>query len=798
MTEIREGMVLGDTYQIIEEIGAGGGGVVFRAIHMRLKTDVVIKKIKDEVRNKVILRKEADILKNLKHPYLPRVYDFIETENGVYTVMDFIAGTDLDTAVRTRGSFSQKQVRKWAEQLGDVLAYLHSQKPPIIHSDIKPANIMLTEGDNICLIDFNISLVVEDGIESAVGISIGYSPPEQYKDPLLYARITRNNIPKKLSVEMSQSFLEKKDDNLVEKSSRDTLMDYDLYHGIEETEILPPKTYQETEVVAAENVTDETEMLFPPKQETLLLKERKKATDNTGEIKKGYASNEEAGCRGSVLPISEHLPSYTQFMGRGIDERSDIYSLGMTLYYLLTGLDIPMEFDKRIPIQDTGITISEGFAIILEKMMEVSPDKRYRDGKEFFKAIKNCQKLDRRYLAMRSKVNLLRFGALGSFLIGVLLITGGIYTMHMERNNAYYELVHQATEAMENYSYEEAEMFLEQAKGMLDNRVSAYEKEVHLLYLMGDYEKCIEVGENYINTRPFLLQSSTDEEEFGDILYLVGSAYFETGDYINAANFFDHAISYHSHNGLYYRDYAIALAKIGQIDLAEEFLEEGIRKGIDQESVSMIRGEIAHMKGENDEALEEISRVLEVTDDPVMKKRAILLAVDVYRSQGDKALDEEILLLEKYRSEFETVGNLVMTEYLADAYVRKAGSGEQKESEYYEKALLLFQGISEKGVMSYQLKENMAILYQNIDDFDRAETILTEMKEEYPQKYEVFKRLAYLEADKQQTLQNSERDYLKMKDYYEKALEKYPETGGDVEMDMLGNMMEELNAGGWF
>lgn len=60
-------------------------------------------------------------------------------------------------------------------------SYLHGQNSPIIHSDIKPANIMLTKDDDVCLIDFNLSLALGGSMESAVGISAGFSPPEQIK-----------------------------------------------------------------------------------------------------------------------------------------------------------------------------------------------------------------------------------------------------------------------------------------------------------------------------------------------------------------------------------------------------------------------------------------------------------------------------------------------------------------------------------------------------------------------------------------------------------------------------------------
>ena len=179
---LKTGMVLGGTYQIIGEIGSGGGGIVYRAKHLRLQTDVVVKKIRDEVRGKIQSRQEADVLKNLKHPYLPRVYDFIETPEAVYTVMDYIPGISLDKALAQYGRFTQKQVLRWARELGEALAYLHSQKPSIIHSDIKPANIILTPDGHVCLIDFNISIVIDSAMKATLGISAGYSSPEQYRD----------------------------------------------------------------------------------------------------------------------------------------------------------------------------------------------------------------------------------------------------------------------------------------------------------------------------------------------------------------------------------------------------------------------------------------------------------------------------------------------------------------------------------------------------------------------------------------------------------------------------------------
>lgn len=737
--DLATGTVLENTYEIIGEIGAGGGGVVFRARHLRLQTDVVVKKIKDEVRGKINARQEADILKNLKHPCLPRVYDFIETEDGVYTVMDFIEGEDLDTAVKTQGKFSYKQVKKWAEQLGSALDYLHSQKPPIIHSDIKPANVMLTKDGDVCLIDFNISLAMGGTMESAVGISVGFSPPEQYRDPALFARITHNYTIQK-SLNMTGTPVKSKAPNRARRPERDS---------------------DPTEVLDASAAAGE---------------ERTEILDSTS---------------------SGSLPEYTQFIGKGIDARSDIYSLGITLYYMLTGIVPPSDFAQRISVMDTKVPVSEGFAVILEKMMELSPADRYQNGGEFLKAVRNCHKLDYRYIAMRRKQTAIQTVSLLSMAVGILLVFCGMYKLRMEKNSAYYELISQAVETMAQSDFDTASGLLEEAKALSDYRIEAYEEEVYLLYLSGNYSECISLGERYINTTPFLTESKEDEEQFANIYYLVGNAYFEQQDYSSAGKFFASALERYAENALYYRDYAITLAKMGQFEEAGKLLETGMNLGMGQDSIYMAQGEIACAQGEYETAAEHLLQTIGTTADTQMRRRAVLLCVDVYKAMGNIAVGEEAALLEQYKDQFDGNGKLVMTEKLAEAYARMAHADETRERECYEKALSLFLSLYENGYVTYRIQENIAILYEYLHQFDNAERMLLSMGESYPERYEVYKRLAFLEADRQQAKDNVDRDYKKMQEYYNLAKEKYSGKEPDMEMDMLDIMMQEIIDGGW-
>ena len=135
---LQTGDIIGGMYQIIREIGKGGTGVIYLGYHFRLQKQIVIKKIKEDFTGRVNVRAEADILKKLHHTYLPQVYDFLAVGTGIYTVMDYIPGHDLQYYLDNGYSFPEKTVIRWMKQLCEVLCYLHTQKPKILHSDIKP------------------------------------------------------------------------------------------------------------------------------------------------------------------------------------------------------------------------------------------------------------------------------------------------------------------------------------------------------------------------------------------------------------------------------------------------------------------------------------------------------------------------------------------------------------------------------------------------------------------------------------------------------------------------------------
>ena len=130
--------VIANTYEVLQEIGEGGGGKVYLGRHTRLDKTIVIKEDKRSLTaSPEVLRREVDALKNLSHTYIPQVYDFVEEDGVVYTVMDYIDGESLDKPLKRGERLEQKQVVEWACELLEALAYLHAYPPyGILHSDI--------------------------------------------------------------------------------------------------------------------------------------------------------------------------------------------------------------------------------------------------------------------------------------------------------------------------------------------------------------------------------------------------------------------------------------------------------------------------------------------------------------------------------------------------------------------------------------------------------------------------------------------------------------------------------------
>jgi len=169
-------------YLIVQPIGKGGMGEVYLAVDQRLGSAVAIKRtfFSDDSTLGSAFEREARILARLRHPVLPKVIDHFAENGDQFLVMEHISGDDISKRLETANKpFPVSWVMFWAEEMIDALAYRQSHEPPIVHRDIKPQNLKLTDDNHIVLLDFGLSKDF-DSSSSGQGLNsasvAGYSP----------------------------------------------------------------------------------------------------------------------------------------------------------------------------------------------------------------------------------------------------------------------------------------------------------------------------------------------------------------------------------------------------------------------------------------------------------------------------------------------------------------------------------------------------------------------------------------------------------------------------------------------
>ena len=660
-----------DTYEILEKLGEGAGGIVYKAYHRRLRQEVVIKRYRKGVISLSGNSREADILKNLRHSYLPQVLDFFETDEDVCTVMSYVPGKSFARLLEEVRRFTSRELARWGMQICSALNYLHSQEPPVIHCDIKPANVMLTPQGDICLIDFNISFYLGD--TSVLGYTNGYTSPEQY----------------------------------------------------------------------------------------LIALSRESGRGTPEEVK--------------------------------IDERTDIYSVGATLYHLAVGQKVG-DYRERI---DTGLlsgVTGEAFAQIIEKALRVDPGQRWQSAYDMFRALQDIPKKDRRYLSLLHRQTAVRT-LLAALLAGCILLTGyGISEIKRERMDSYNSLVEEQIRLIENNDFEEQEKVFEEASGLIPSSLESYYQNAYALYKQERYEDCIAFVDYDIceNEKLDLAQA-----RMADVYYLRADSYFRLEQYEDAADAYEDVFRMGTRHTAYYRDYAIALAYAGEEEEAQDVLQEAIDYGLKEDSIYYAKGEIENALGKPDAALQEFGQCISISDDNEMKARAYLMMDSIYEEKGSGTSQRDILL--KAKEDLPAEEQMQILEHLAAVDIELADT--TGKAEYREEAVETLVQIIGQGWGTFTTFDTLAVQYQKQGDLEQAQKTVDQMLKDYGEDYRIYMRYAFLEIDVQGLRENASRDYTKFAGYCEKAEELYQQqvkdNNTDEEMQLLEEVYRQVEEGGW-
>jgi serine/threonine protein kinase len=175
-----------ERYLIVERLGAGGMGVVYRARDEKLEREVAIKMLQpgvltgEEARSR--FRREARALAKLNHAHIAAVHDVIEQDGADFIVMELVAGESLSAKLRGDGALPVKEATAIALQVAEALEEAHEQG--VIHRDLKPANVMITPKGQVKVLDFGLAKLMgpTDATQTAESAVMGtplYMSPEQ-------------------------------------------------------------------------------------------------------------------------------------------------------------------------------------------------------------------------------------------------------------------------------------------------------------------------------------------------------------------------------------------------------------------------------------------------------------------------------------------------------------------------------------------------------------------------------------------------------------------------------------------
>lgn len=649
----------------------GATGDLFLAHKKGMNVDVVIKRTQTDFQKDLDQENESTILKNLKHRYLPRIYDVIYGRDGcVYTVMERIKGKNLREYLAEHGRpATQKECYRWACQLCEVVQYLHEEnceRPKVIHCDIKPGNVMITESGDICLIDFNTSLILGKD-KGAVAHTDGYAAPEQY----------------------------------------------DEKYG----------------------------------------------------------------------PISE---------------ATDVYAMGATLYFAVTGQRPESSVQNVTPLKHYRPKISRAMQEIIVRAMQKQQAWRFQHAEAMLRALKDVDKRDRSYKNYQLQKGAITLALAACFAASAYSCYYGAVRMRSERENGYLLNLAQAEQAEKSADYDTAQTLLEDAIRQQPGRVDGYLQMAALQYRTGEYQAALNQLDSAVSSGN-LTEETMSASSVEKLHFIKGNCWLELQEYDKAVQELEIAVQQQDAGTESYRSLAIALANAGRLDEAQKTLETLRKAGASSGDCNLVEAEILSLQKEYSPALELYEKVFDEVTDPQLLSHAYLSAANTALDMGDVGQAEDIL--QRGCEALPESQAVLQKEMLADLAIQQAVSDKENAETYYARAQELLEDLLEHGYGTISTRLNLATVLQAQDQYDKADEVLTGLIDQYPSDYRFDMQRAYLLIDWQGAKPAEKRDYHEAETCYDSAVEKYRQAQAngteDAQMTVLKNLIDQLHTSGW-
>lgn len=474
------------------------------------------------------------------------------------------------------------------------------------------------------------------------------------------------------------------------------------------------------------------------------------------------------------------------------DARTDIYSLGVTLYHLITGKspsDPPYEIK---PVRELNKNLSEGIEYIISKCVKTDPDDRYQSVEQLLKDLNNIYKFNSAYKKIRNKSYINAAIITIVFLMFAFLAYAGYLKIGYEKVWAYNTILKQGKKLESQNKMSQALTAFNNANKKIPNKSDGYE-EISKLYLKQmKYSECV----NYINDIVF--KKSSLFQNNADLQYILGTAQFEEKDYGNAALSFEKAKEVNPHLVSYYRDLAVSYARENKLDLAQAVIKDIKSKGMDDGATLYISGEIYNAKNEYSDAINVYEKCIETAKSDEVKRKAFISTAEIYRDHSDKIKDsasKEVDILERANSELNDKKDLIIQEMLGEAYFNKANTypdGSENFKGNLNKSLSKFNMLLENGINNSQLYSNLGIIYEYLGEYSKSEFCYLEMQKLAPNNIHSYLRLAMLYVEMANKGMNSTTYYQKARECYNYIIKNDPKGVNDPDIGQLVVIMKNI------
>lgn len=482
-----------------------------------------------------------------------------------------------------------------------------------------------------------------------------------------------------------------------------------------------------------------------------------------------------------------------QFGKAQTDARTDIYSLGVTMYHLLTGkspYEPPYQF---VPVRQLVPELSHGIEYILNKCVQSEPADRYQTVDELVDDLDHIYRFDRAWQKYQNAKRIWVAVVAVMLAASVGLMVGGQVVMGQEKEAAYSSLLAQASE-LYTTDYDGMVALLDEARTLYPERMDADRQQTYALYLNGKWQDCIDFGSDAL-------------QNYGEDIQIrlsMASAQFELGEYEDAAEGFAQGGELSVDN---LRDYAVCLGRLGEIDQAEQILDELIGQGAHPDVTQYVQGEVYFAQEDYLDAETAFLDALDQSETSALTRRCYVSLGDLYRdcaalmrvnaSPIEYPATKSAELLSSAVVQEGLRYDSVLWEMLALAYFEAYHTDASVPQNYLTKAAECFNRVIELGVTKEYLYSNLYTIYYELKDYAKAEQALTAYEEMFPEDYMPHALRGMMLITIENAKPQSSRNYRPALAEYETAGSMIRSSDETTYYQQLGSLIENLRRNGW-